>query len=356
MDAKNPFPKEAAARDPSHVPSPHIFFNSSPLLFQAEKRKTKKTMNYSLVVASVLALAAAPSALAFQTSSSTSTSSSAAAAPTTSALKNALRDMAAYPDDTKMMSEFEAFDRNGAFSRSPQQQQQQQQQHQRQRGGRQDVMMQQGGGGGRQDMMYDQGPPPGGMMGGNPMSNPFARRGGGGGGGGRSLDGFDPHSPYGNSYGMSQSDNRRGGGDMMMGGMDYGMDYFGPPDMMMMPMGRGGGGGGGRGGGMMGGMRNGVRDTNTMGGFSYSSRVTDYAGYDDRGMMGGGGGGFDGPGGPMMMGGGGGGYDQGPMGMGGGGGMEYDHMDGFEMQRGMGGYGGGGGDYGGLGDMSRMGP
>jgi len=222
-------------------------------------------MNYSLLV---LALAAAPSALAFQTSSTSS-----AAAPTTTALKNALRDMAAYPDDTKMMSEFEAFDRNGAFSRSPQQQQQQQQQQR----------------GGRQDMMYDQGLPPGGMMGGNPMANPFARRGGGGGGGGgRSLDGFDPHSAYGNSYGMSQSDNRRGGGDMMMGGMDYGMDYFGPPDMMMMPMGRGGGGGGGRGGGMMGGMRNGVRDTNTMGGFSYSSRVTDYAGYDDRGMMGGG--------------------------------------------------------------------
>jgi hypothetical protein len=37
--------------------------------------------------------------------------------------------------------------------------------------------------------------------------------------------------------------------------------------------------------------------------------------------------------------------------------MEYDQMGGFEQQqRGMGGYGGGGGDYGGLGDMSRMGP
>ena len=153
-------------------------------------------MNYSVVASSLLvALAAAPSALAFQTSSSSSSSSSPA-----TALQNALRDMAAYPDDMKMMSEFEAFDRNGAFSRSPQQQ----------------------GGGGRQDMMYGGPPPPGGMMGGNP--NPFSRRGGGG--GGRSLDGFDPHSAYGNSFGMSQSDGR--GGDMMHG-MDYSMDYYGPP-------------------------------------------------------------------------------------------------------------------------------
>jgi hypothetical protein len=92
----------------------------------------------------------------------------------------------------------------------------------------------------------------------------------------------------------------------------------------------------------MGGRMNGVRDTNTMGGFSYSSRVTNYAGYDDRGM-GGGGGGFDGPGSPMMTGGG--RYDEGPM----MGGMEYDQMfdhrqqqqqrrggGGYERQRGMG--------------------
>ena len=88
-------------------------------------------------------------------------------------------------------------------------------------------------------MMYGGPPPPGGMMRGNP--NPFTRRGGGGGGGGgRSLDGFNPHSAYGNSFGMSQSDGR--GGDMMRG-MDYGMDYYAPPDMMIM-MGRGGGRGG----------------------------------------------------------------------------------------------------------------
>jgi hypothetical protein len=39
--------------------------------------KRKKTMNYSLVVASVLALAAAPSTLAFQTSSSAATAAPA---------------------------------------------------------------------------------------------------------------------------------------------------------------------------------------------------------------------------------------------------------------------------------------
>jgi hypothetical protein len=253
-------------------------------------------MNYSLVASLLLlALASPPApAHAFQ-----SPNKSIAAPSSATSLRNALRDMAAFPDDMKMMSEFEAFDRNGAFSRSPQQ----------------------GGG-------Y------GGMMGGGGNANgPFAHRGRGE-RGGRSLDGFDPHSAYGDSYGMSHGDVMRGGGG---GGMDYGMDYYGPPDMMMM-MGRGGGMG-------MGMMNNNVRDTNTMGGFSYSSRVRDYAGYD-RGMGGGGGGmgGFDGP---MMMGG---GFD-GPM-MGGGE-MEYDPMYDQQQQQRGGGYGGG---YGGLGDMSRMGP
>ena len=277
----------------------------------------------SILSSILLAALVAPSAIvAFQFSSSSSVSSSSSA----TALRNALRDMAAYPDDNKMMSEFEAFDRNGAFSRSP---------------------MMQGAGG---QMLQGQG----GMMGG-----PFAHRQqppqmgrGGGGGRGRSLDGFAPHSAYGNSYGMSQSENRRG--DVMMmrehggmggGGMDYGMDYFGPPppDMMMM-MSEQQRGGGRRGGGGGGGPRNPVRNDNTMGGFSYSSRVTDYAGYD-RGM----GGGFEG--GPMMMGDRG-GFD-GPMMMGGGE-MDYEMFDQQQQQQEQ--RGGGGGGYGGFGDMSRMGP
>ena len=81
-----------------------------------------------------------------------------------------------------------------------------------------------------------------------------------------------------------------------------------------------------------------------MGGFSYSSRVTDYAGYD-RGM----GGGFEG--GPMMMGDRG-GFD-GPMMMGGGE-MDYEMFDQQQQQQEQ--RGGGGGGYGGFGDMSRMGP
>lgn len=281
-------------------------------------------MQSILLLAILLAALVAPSAIvAFQSSSTSSLSSSSSA----TALRNALRDMAAYPDDNKMMSEFEAFDRNGAFSRSP--------------------MMQGGGGGGGGGGQMLQGQ--GGMMGG-----PFAHRQPlppMGRGGGRSLDGFDPHSAYGNSYGMSQSENRRG--DVMMmreqGGMggagrDYGMDYFGPPppDMMMM-MSQDQRGGGGRRGGGGGGPRNPVRNDNTMGGFSYSSRVTDYAGYD-RGM-GGGGGGFEG--GPMMMGGG--GFD-GSMMMGGGE-MDYEMFDQQQQQEQR-----GGGGYGGFGDISRMGP
>lgn len=269
----------------------------------------------SILSAILLAALVAPSAiLAFQSSASTSSSSA------TTALRNALRDMAAYPDDSKMMSEFEAFDRNGAFSRSP---------------------SMQGGGGGGGQMLQGQGV---GMMGGGPFAHRQPPPPMGRGGGGRSLDGFDPHSAYGNSYGMSQSENRRG--DVMMmreqggmgGGMDYGMDYFGPPPPDMMMMMSQDQRGGRRGGG---GPRNPVRNDNTMGGFSYSSRVTDYAGYD-RGM----GGGFEG--GPMMMGGG--GFDGGPMMMGGGE-MDYEMFDQQQQQEQRGGRG-----YGGFGDMSRMGP
>jgi hypothetical protein len=148
-------------------------------------------------------------------------------------------------------------------------------------------------------MMYNEGGYGGGY---NP--NPFSRRGND-----RmyTRDGFDPYSAYGNSFGMSQSDNRRRNG----GG---GMDFF-PPDMM--------------GGGAMMGRRemNGVRNDNTMGGFSYSSRVREYGAgrpYDfDMEMMGGG---FDGP--PPM------------------GGMEYE----------QGGFGGGYGGFEDDMDMNRLMP
>jgi hypothetical protein len=315
---KQPIKKHQKILNHTH----HIKHRKAASKEKTERKTQSPIMNY--IAASLLVALAAPTSMAFQSPAPRSTSTS---------LHNALRDMAAFPDDMKMMSEFEAFDRNGAFSRSPQQVQYQQQ----------------GGGGGGGGGGY--GPPPPGMMGGgggNP--NPFARRGGGGGGGGiggRSLDGFDPHSAFGNNYGMSQSDMMMRGPPPPGMGMDYGMDYYGPPDMQMMMMmgGPRGGGGGGRMGGGGGMMNNGVRDTNTMGGFSYSSRVRDYAGYD-QGM----GGGYEG--GPMMMGGGGGGYDGPMMGGGGGGGeMEYDQMyDQQQQQQRGGGYGGFGGD------MSRMGP
>lgn len=84
-------------------------------------------------------------------------------------LCNTLRDMASYPDGSQAMSEFDAFDRHGAFSRSP-------------RGGvegRPQAMY-----GGR-DRMYTQ-------------------------------DGFDPYSAYGGQFGVSQSD--RAPGAMLGGG------------------------------------------------------------------------------------------------------------------------------------------
>jgi len=201
----------------------------------------------------VLALSA-PSAMAFAPSSSSSSTRQS------TAVQNTLRDMASYPDEMKMMDEFEQFDRNGAFSRSPQ-----------------------GGMGGRPGMMGGmgmEGQRNMQMQGGNP--NPFAR-----GGNDRmyTQDGFDPYSAYGNSFGMSQSDNRRGGpgprgGNMMGGGM-----YGGGPEMI-----------------------NGVRTTDTMGGFEYDSRTRSRDGglgappgmpmggeYFDQGGMGYGMGGFDGP-------------------------------------------------------------
>mmetsp|Transcript_24097 Transcript_24097/g.43219 ORF Transcript_24097/g.43219 Transcript_24097/m.43219 type:complete len:266 (-) Transcript_24097:267-1064(-) len=258
-----------------------------------------------------LVLALASPAMAFQPSPTTSTR------PTT-ILQNALRDMASYPDGQRQMSEFESFDRNGAFSRSPQ-----------------------GGMGGRPDMMYgeQQGMMGGGGGGGNP--NPFSRRGGSGGNDRMyTRDGFDPYSAYGNSFGASQSENRRGGGGY--GGFDGGMN-MGQQGMM------GGGGGGMMGGGGGGGM-NGVHADNTLGGFSYSSRVREQnhnggreygggQGYEYEGM----GGGFDGP----MM----------------GGGMDYEQQGyqqqgGYEQQ-GYPGQNGGGGGYGGFEggmDMGRMGP
>ena len=193
-------------------------------------------------------IALAAPAVAFQSPAAKTTRPSVAA-------QMSLRDIASYPDDMKMMSEFEAFDRNGALSRSPM-----------------------GGMGGRPDMMYQ-----GGGGGGGYNPNPFSRRDND-----RmyTRDGFDPYSAYGNSFGMSQSD-RRGGG---RGGGP--MDYYGGGPMMM-------------GGGM-----NGVKADNTMGGFSYSSRNREYGmppmgGMPfeyEQGMMGGGG--FDGPMGDM-------GYDQG---------------------------------------------
>ena len=243
------------------------------------------------LIALALALTA-PAATAFQSS----------APPTrpSSTLQNALRDMASYPDDMKMMGDFEAFDRNGAFSRSPQ-----------------------GGMNGRPDRMMPGDERHEMMMGG---PNGYSRRQGG------DFvermytqDGFDPYSAFSQNFGMSQSDRRGGGG---VGPRDEYMGMGGPPPPGMM------------GPGGMGGGPNNVRADNTMGGFSYSSRVRDYGGpYGDMGgdmMMGG-----PQDGGMMMgpqgMGGPQGGFD-GPMGMGGG--MEYDQ-----------GYGpmGGGGGYGGLG-------
>ena len=107
------------------------------------------------LVAALLALAAPASAFV----------PSAATAPAkTTALSNNLRDMAAYPDQERQMGDFAAFDRNGAFSRSP----------------RGDM----GG-----DRMYTQ-------------------------------DGFDPYSAYGGNFGGSPSEQRRMGG--MQGGMGMG--------------------------------------------------------------------------------------------------------------------------------------
>jgi len=259
-----------------------------------------------------LALALAAPAVAFQSPATKTFRPSVAA-------QMSLRDIASYSDDMKMMSEYEAFDRNGALSRS----QMGGMGGRPEMGGRPDMMYQGqgGGGGGRPDMMY-QGQ--GGGGGQNP--NPFSRRGNDN---DRmyTRDGFDPYSAYGNSMGMSQSD-RRGGGRGGMGGppMDY---YGGGPDMVM--------GGGGM-------NVNGVKADNTMGGFSYSSRNREYENMNmgggppmgGEGMMGGMGGGMPYEYEQGMMGGG--GFD-GPMG-----GMDYD----------QGGYGGG---YGGFdGDMSQMGP
>jgi hypothetical protein len=146
----------------------------------------------------------------------------------------------------KMMSEFKACVLDGALPRSPQQ------------GAA-------GGGGGRLDMMY--GPP--GTMGGNP--NPFARQGGWEGGGGRFLNGFDLHSPYSNSFGMSQGDMMRGG----FGSMNYGigMGYYGFPIMMIMSLPMGGGGGFGgpmmMGEGFVGTMMRGGSDQRQLGGVCY---------------------------------------------------------------------------------------
>eukprot|EP00578_Thalassiosira_sp_NH16_P004233 CAMPEP_0181130088 /NCGR_PEP_ID=MMETSP1071-20121207/29669_1 /TAXON_ID=35127 /ORGANISM="Thalassiosira sp., Strain NH16" /LENGTH=268 /DNA_ID=CAMNT_0023216119 /DNA_START=34 /DNA_END=837 /DNA_ORIENTATION=+ len=238
-------------------------------------------------IASIVLAMAAPTA-AFRSAPS-------ASRPSTSL--DSLRDIASFSDDMKMMGgEYEAFDRNGAFSRSPR----------GGAGGRPDMMY----GGGGQGMGQGMGPPgqgmgqamgpPGQGMGPPGQPDPFARRGGGGEDRMHTRDGFDPYSAYGSSFGTSRSDGRRGGG----------MDYYGP-DMMM-------GGGGmmmGRGGEMM----NGVRNDNTMGGFSYSSRVTDYG----QGGPGGGPQDYGRGGGPQD-------YDMGgffdegpPMGFGG---MEYDQQ------------------------------
>lgn len=221
-----------------------------------------------------LALAAAP-ALAFQTCPSRPRPPLA--------LRNSLRDMASFPDDMKMMSEFEAFDRNGAFSRSPR---------------------------GR----------PGGNL--DPYGSGGQGQGQGGGGGGRmyTMDGFDPYSAYSQGFG--------GGG--------------GPPP--------GAPAGGPRG------FVNGVKADNTMGGFAYSSRGTDY-GYGG-GPYGGGPYGYDFDGGEMMGEEGGamyrGGQPQGGAMYGGGPppemmGMDYGYGRDFPEEE--------GGGYGGFdGDLSRMGP
>lgn len=128
-------------------------------------------------------------------------------------------------------------------------------------------------------------------------------------GGMYAQDGFDPYQGYGGGFGMGGPDRRMGG---MPGG---GMDQYA--------------------GGMM---MDGAKATDTMGGFAYSSRSTDYGygppEYFEGPMMGGG---FEGP----MMGG---GYDRGfegpPMG-----GMDW------EPEYGPGpGYGGFGGE------MGRLGP
>lgn len=124
-------------------------------------------------IASLVLAASAPAALAFQPSGG-----NASVRPSL-ALQMSLRDIASFTDGGRMMGDFEAFDRNGAFSRSPQ-----------------------GG-------MYGRGG--GGMMGPDRM---YTR------------DGFDPFSAYGNSFGMSQSGRHASSRqyDMMYGG----------PDMMMM--------------------------------------------------------------------------------------------------------------------------
>mmetsp|Transcript_3615 Transcript_3615/g.7911 ORF Transcript_3615/g.7911 Transcript_3615/m.7911 type:complete len:280 (-) Transcript_3615:373-1212(-) len=272
-----------------------------------------------------LVLALASPALAFQPSNASTRPSVA--------LHNTLRDMASYPDaqqGQRMMNDLEAFDRNGAFSRSPQ----------GGMGGRPDMMSQQGGMGGRPDMMSQQGMMPqqggmggmyGGEYGGGGNPNPFARRGNPN---DRmyTQDGFDPYSAYGTSFGTSQSDRRsRGPGPQ-------GMGYYGEPGMM---------GGGGRsmiGGG--GGGPNGVHNDNTIEGFSYSSRVR-----EQREFQGGAGPAWE-PGFDYEMGA---GFEDPMMGqMGGGmgyeGGMEYEQQ--FPGPNGGGGYGGFEGEM----DMGRMGP
>jgi len=224
------------------------------------------------------------------------------------------------------MSEFEAFDRNGAFSRSPQggMDGRPEMNGMPEMNGRPEMN-------GGPEMMY--GGEYGGEYGGNP--NPFSRRGGPGNPNDNRMhtrDGFDPYSAYGSSFGMSQSD--RGGPG------PQGMEYYGQPGMMSGGSMMGGGGG----------EMNGVHKDNTMPGFSYSSRVREQQGgggpdyeqaydpsYDYERM----GGGFDGP----MM----------------GGGMEYEQQgyeqQGYEQQEGF--PGPNGGEYAGFDgemDMRRMGP
>jgi len=296
-----------------------------------------------------LVLALASPALAFQPSNASTRPSVA--------LQNTLRDMASYPDGQqgqRMMNDLEGFDRNGAFSGSPQ----------GGMGGRPDMMSQQGGMGGRPDMMSQQGSMGGrpdmmsqqGGMGGRPemmsqqggMGGMYGGEYGGGGGGGGNpnpfarrgnpndrmytQDGFDPYSAYGTSFGTSQSDRRS------RGPAPQGMGYYGEPGMM---------GGGGRsmvGGG--GGGPNGVHNDNTIEGFSYSSRVR-----EQRDFQGGAGAAWE-PAFDYEMGA---GFEDPMMGqMGGGmgyeGGMEYEQQ--FPGQNGGDGYGGFEGEM----DMGRMGP